>query len=286
MALTFGGATGDDVNFTLPTSLFSASCANLICGWWYPTTLTAGRYYFGVGTASAGMRVHTTTSELSLLVGSSTPTEWASSGAGITTGKWQFIAMLVSCVSSGGGSAFRLWVGDQITPPVEISVASFSGGSGAIAAITVFTVGNLGAAGTVAFPGDIGPVWGCGHQNTSAVGASNPFGITTAGTIDNSAAELVLRRFVIPGWHGAVFPQQAFRNKNWISGNTSAWQMFHCENEASNLAPTVMLQQSNTAATPLLVATKNGASATQNRPGRPGREVQNIIRMPWVRRAA
>ena len=67
MAYTFGGATTDDITFASAITIGANSRAALICGWWYPTTLTATRKLWSANsTGIVGAEIDTTTSELRL----------------------------------------------------------------------------------------------------------------------------------------------------------------------------------------------------------------------------
>ena len=64
MAYTFGAATGDDITWTDTGSSWGTNGqAGLVCGWFFPTTLTATRGLFSVGTVHR-IEIDATTSEI------------------------------------------------------------------------------------------------------------------------------------------------------------------------------------------------------------------------------
>lgn len=197
MPSTFGAATTDNVNTTGASSMATGSTI-LVTGWWLPTTLTAGRGLWSVG-ATAGCKIHTTTSELQLITDNTTDGLTTTSGLGLTVNTWTFLAFLGSFNDTGPASAWRVWKGDQNTAPVEISTVVTTAPVGNFVGSTLWFVGNLGN-GSVAFQGDIAGytyMHGTGTGPTASILAP-----TTQGAISQVDADLVLRDLVQPLWLG------------------------------------------------------------------------------------
>jgi hypothetical protein len=208
MARTFGGATGDDISLTLTNNLASGRHM-LVCGWFYPTTLTATRALWSIGT-SVGAEIDTTTSELRLTtLHATTNGVWTTTGAGLTVNTWSFVATLVSVNSTGPADDWRVWTGRIDVAPVESTIASVTAPVGSVTAVNTFTIGNRGTTGTVAFQGDIESVV-VGLQIATIDVTQNALPIATAGTITQTEADLIYQRLVQPIWAGDLTPTWAF----------------------------------------------------------------------------
>lgn len=256
MALTFGAATGDDITFATLSNL-TDNRQQLMCGWFYPTTLTAGRKYWGAST-TIGAEVDTTTSEIRMRsVNATTNGQWLTSGAGVVTNKWQFIAWLAATENTTVAGAWRVFIGDNETPPTEVTVTNPTVRSGNYTGNANFTIGNAGSTGTVAFQGDI--------ESFSAVIANSASGptalsISTSGVISNDEANHVRLNILTPLWLGRPF--------NWrlmTAIINTPWQIVHVPlTDASGLYYIV----SDSAPVAIANATVNGATYTPNRPAR------------------
>lgn len=260
MAYTFGGATSDDVAQNSFNSMFVDNGQQLITGWFYPTTLTADRTYWSFGDVANALKVGATTSELSVVTDNvTTDGVWDTTGAGITVNKWWFIAVLVATENTTVAGAVRVWVGDEYTAPVEISVANTVARNGNYAPSSAFTVGNLGT-GSVAFQGDIDNIniW-----FTNVPFINNIFSIAASGVITNTEAEFIFQRLILPTWLGN--PNLLYRVSG-IAGGTinmisltldypGSPQCYHFNN--NNAAPMVVT-----------IPTVSGATFTGNRSAR------------------
>lgn len=197
MAYTFGASTANDINATVTaaaTAGINSSCF-LVAGWWYPTTLTAGRAYCGEA-AGAFLRVAATTSELAVQTDRlSIDATFTSSGAGITTNVWQFIA-IVTNFSTNGFPAHYLWVGSGGAVPVPVTISQTTLGSGNGSGSANRIIGNSTAAATVAFQGDIGQV--------SMIYGSTPLimGIESNGSISQPEVDRIFATIVLPLFYG------------------------------------------------------------------------------------
>lgn len=201
MSYTFGGATGDDIN-GVTNNMGATNTASIVAGWWYPTTLTAGRGYWSAGSVF-GAEVGTTTSEIRLRTDNVTDGAWDTSGAGIATNKWWFLAFANSCLNAGPATAWRVWVGDLDTRPTEVTVSVNTANSGNFSGATGMVQGNKGATGTVSFQGEGGSMtW----IRTLSPNVNGLVPVATSGTITNAEAQYMLERIVLPLWAGEVPP--------------------------------------------------------------------------------
>ncbi len=202
MAATWGGTTGDDVNAATINNNFNDNTVQLIVGTFYPTTLTATRAYWGSGNNLNRAQIDATTSEIRVvLANATTPGQWLTTGAGITTNRWWFVAWLIACENTTVAGDIRVWVGNETQFPTEVTVTNPTPRSGNYTGSTNFCVGNAGATGTSAFQGDIGwlSVVSC-ITATNAVSTLLP--TAASGVITNGEADYVLRRWVIPFYEG------------------------------------------------------------------------------------
>jgi hypothetical protein len=278
MAYTFGGATSDDITWTGLT-MGGTNTANLVTGWFYPTTLTAGRFYWSDGNV-LGLAVDTTTSELRFYVDrATTDTEWVTSGAGIVTNKWQFIAIEWSAVN-GSDPSIRCWIGTEEQPPVEISGSAAVAGSGNYTAGgTSLYAGNRGT-GTVAFQGDIAhlsfSVASVGTYASQAVA----FWVAAASGITQAEADMAWRFVVCPTWKDSI-------PYHWIShckgGAASVpnyhWNVHPLDSPPNNAAASIYCWGPGSQAgykTP----TVNGATHTFNHPARRALVPPNFMILP------
>jgi len=196
MALTFGAATSDRVVLTTPRVVHSDSDPLFMYGWFYPTTLTAGRHYISCGAFStnfSGVRVGSTTSELEWTSDfSTTKPVWGTSGAGITVDKWWFIACLTNGTVTGPNDGCQIWLGDAENCPVALTPTRSTAPVGSPATTTIFTIGNgFNTGANVAFRGDIADAgwvcadtWASNAQTTHLLGQTASNGDVDAGMID------------------------------------------------------------------------------------------------------
>lgn len=199
MAWTTGGATNTRRFTNLNANVAAASNALLVAGWFYPTTLTAGRGLWAVDSIT-GSRIATTTSELNMDTNNVTDGQWTTSGLSLAVNTWRFIAWMLN-TGTAPAAAWRVWAGTVDTAPTEISVTNNTAAAGAFAAATGFTLGNRGNS-TVAFQGDIGDAVFI-HQGVATTG---PLAVATGGTITQDEADQVYRTLVVPIWLGDAFP--------------------------------------------------------------------------------
>ncbi len=196
MSYTFGGTTGDDLTWTESVSPWGATQrSGLIAGWWLPTTLTAGRGLWSVGTSHRAV-IASTTSEVDLFFDRTTDTQHTTSGLNLVVGEWHFIAFLMNNFNTGPVTNWKVWRSIGTNIPTPVTVNQTAAGSGNATSSTIPTVGNVGASGTVAFQGDIG-------RFDYFVGtAANAFLDNTNGSIGVDSERRAFEQVVLPIWAG------------------------------------------------------------------------------------
>ena len=270
MSYTFAG-TGDDITASVGLSMCDDGRVALVCGWWYPTTLTATRGYWSVG-ATFGAEVDTTTSDIRMRTDNTTDGQWLASPCLITVNKWWFIAWLVATENTTVPGAWRVWVGDAERPPTEVPVTNPTVRVGNYTPASAFFIGNKGTA-TLAFQGDVGWV-SCLNLNGPAI--NNAFTVATSGVIADDQAENTLKRWVLDLWMGR--PNLTRFSTLYVTSTD-----FHVAHFA--LDPGALLLQWSHRLEPnsQVVPTINGATYTSHAP--PTRPPANWPHLaPYVRR--
>jgi hypothetical protein len=278
MPLTFGAATSNYSNI-VTVSFGSSGQAGLFAGWFYPTTLTAGRYLFSMGnnstTANFGTKVGTTTSTLQMNSATVTPGLWTATAdttlfpSGITINNWWFIAGLCSVVT-GPTVAWRMWIGNESTPPTAMTIANNTAPAGALATGTTY-IGNNSNVGTASFQGDIGQL----SFLYATSGVNSPLPIATAGTISADEALLIEQTYLRPIWLGQ-------HPGHYVRDGVTAAEWVIVENRYGNNY--IRQQLSATAATTILRAdgTTSGTTTSANEHPRLIDFAANV-RNPYVR---
>lgn len=206
MPYTFGGAVGSRCTITSNVSTGANSTAGIFTGWYLPTTLTATRRYFSAG-AIFGAEVGSTTSEIVLRTDNTTDGQWTTSGAGITTGIWYFLAVLYVASNTGPVCNWRVYLGTSETPPVLQSLTNNTAPAGNFVGSTTVTFGNT-SANNVAFQGDIADI---SYFATSSFGATtSPLNISVATALTADEEAHILRRYILPMYEGN--PARAWAN--------------------------------------------------------------------------
>jgi len=212
MPFTFGANTTDNATIISTFGNAGGGIGGLFCGWFYPTTLTAGRYYMSPGaggvTNNFGIRVGTTTSTLQMASNTATPGLWTATAdalafpSGITVGNWWFIAALCNFVNTPV-CQWNVWLGTLETPPTAMTVVQNTAPSG-LSGTGSLLIGNGSSGGTVSFQGDIATI----VYITSTQGSTgNYLGLRTNGSTSADEAEFVKTMWIDPIWRGQ-FPQQ------------------------------------------------------------------------------
>lgn len=201
MAWTFGAANTNRFGLTTAVTIGATSRTSLVCGWWKPTTLTAGLGYWSID-AGLFARIATTTSEIELGTNNTTDGRWTTSDASIVVDQWYFIAFMLSTLNTGPAAAWRVWLGTELNAPVELTVTQNTAPAGNFTGANTFVAGNVSNSGTVSFIGDISD-FSVIAQSTNT---SGPLRTAAFGAITQNEADLVRYRVVLPIWSGIPFP--------------------------------------------------------------------------------
>jgi len=204
MPYTFGAATSDYVSPSV-LNVLSANQVSMVAGWFYPTTLTAGRaLWTTVAGTNNRLEIDTTTSQLRWLTASpTTQGVFTISGNAIVTNKWQFIALVSS--RAGSTESLAVWQATESDPPTLMTITQVTAPAGSFVAGITFVIGNASAAATSAFQGDIGPFTMMAHTNVNNLGPL----VTTSAQVIDAACQNVIQRFVIePCWRSQLNASQ------------------------------------------------------------------------------
>ncbi len=251
---TLGAATTDRLSVaTGSPSAFTASHSTLISCWVYPTTLTAGRFMWGVGTI-CGLSIDTTTSSLNLTLDTGTiDGVWTVANV-LTVNTMTWICIMTSQVAAPT-AAVRCWTATETTGPVERTVVNDTAPTGTwTSSGNTIQIGNRNSA--AAFQGDVGGVilscddWG---------GARSVIGNQTVGTITQAEADRVKAVWCDPMWRGNIgFLAGAGRLQSPTQAST--WNGFHF---AASLDDPLAMYVSNTVKPAALAITGAVQSARQ-----------------------
>ncbi len=262
MAYTFGGATTDDITFASALTIGANSRAALICGWWYPTTLTATRKLWSVNTTGiVGAEIDTTTSELRLRSDNTTDGQWTTTGVNLATNTWKFLAFLCTFNNTGPTVAWDVWAGDAENVPQLVTVTSAVSPVGNNTGNANFYIGNAGT-GSLAFQGDIGWI---AVVNTSAAAGTfgHPFQLLTFGVINDITRTFVFERFIQHLWKGNNFmPNGNFNRNASLTATTEDYTVIDLD---KTLPVVYGINLANATAFVYRAATINGAVPSANR---------------------
>lgn len=251
MSWEFGSTTTDSLQFGLTNNHASGGTSLFVCGWWYPTTLTATRRLWSLA-AVIGVEINTTTSELRLKTDNTTDGQWTTSGVNLTLNEWKFIAFFGTFTNTGPAAQWRVWAGTVETCPAEVTVSVAVAPVGNFVAASAFNLGNT-QAGSVSWQGLIG------NANTIVCSAGSlqnfPLPNTTSGTITNDEANIVFQQLVIPYWSGESFPHRVLHNAAGFSSESASINMDHA-NTTSGL---VAIRRGAGSITPFLLGTRAGS---------------------------
>lgn len=204
MSYTFGSAATDYIatgNFA--NLFFSNQYVDLFCGWVYPTTLTAGRYWIG-GTGAHGIYIDSTTSEMRLkTINATTAGEWLTSGLGLVVNKWQFLAFICTFNNTGPAGTVKAYIGDIDNPPVEVSVSNPVAPVGNFTLSSGFTIGNQNSAASLSWQGDIGVTYVVAINPTAAAGGR--IWSTTHGALTAQEQQNIFYAYLQPFYQGKLF---------------------------------------------------------------------------------
>lgn len=276
MAFTFGAATTDRISATLGTGFILSQRAALWCGWFYPTALTATRCLWGNGAVAAGgtrCAISATSGEIDITLDRAT-TDYVvtTSGLGLVTGRWQFIAVAIANFDTGAVTTTKVWKGTEFEIPQAIALATPSAaGTGNVVTASQMVIGNGSTAASLAFVGDIGNQFVCVSSSSGSLnGATN-------GSIGTVAEDIIYNQLVIPFWRGEAIPSGWFNTQNTQNTGIDIWSV--------NMdVPSPFFIGLNNSSLPL-AGSVSGATQTQsNSPVAMVGNLQNAFVLPMPRR--
>jgi hypothetical protein len=223
----FGANTGDDFKpgNAMP---WPTACAMFVFGWFYPTTLTAARGYWGCTAATTHAEVAAATDEISFVFNRvTTDAVYDTTDADITVNNWWFICMF----SRGTGAAWMLppnvWIGTPTEPPTARTLTASTVGAGSYSGSgTDLGFGNTGPSDANAFQGDIGHV-GQFHQFNESDPLLNVFGLNgvSSSALTTSESDYIYREFVVPTWFGDIGRYQTGLMRSTFPSSSSPAQL-------------------------------------------------------------
>lgn len=269
MAITFGATNTDDATFNCGASTMADNGSQLITFWIYPTALTATRNYWGVGTTGRTYcAVAPTTSEIE--VGTENVTtdgQWRTTGLGMVTNQWQFVAIFLATENTTVPGQCRVWRGTETTPPVAATVTNNVVRNGNYSGSNIRVVGNESATGALAIEGDMA---GYTVVTTLVVGTMNKLKVVTSGTLSAGEESLLYRDWIWPLWYGRELDREL--RSGSLVGNV---ELIYAPLDESGVA--YFYNNTNSPASGTFAVTLSGATYTKNAPGR-------LPDPTWVRR--
>lgn len=208
MSYTFGASDFDDISGTL-AQIGASATACLVGGWYYPTTLTAGRGYWSAGNFT-GAEVAPTTSEIRIKSDNvTTDGVWDTSGAGVATNQWHFMMLMGSFLSTGPAVDWRAWLGIGLDPPQEISLTQVTAPAGNCSGSTSMICGSKGPSSALAFQGEVGQMWWLRCTTSTTAASRSLIPSATGGVITAEEAQYVYETMVLPMWRNE-YPERVF----------------------------------------------------------------------------
>lgn len=272
MPYTFGASNADDANIGSTQTALATGTMFYVAGWFRPTTLTAGRTLWSVGSTANCAVIGATTSELELLVDyTTTDGKWTTSGMALTVNAWTFIAVIISNLNSGPSMAARVWAGTIDQAPREITCTQTTAPVGTVVGTSTWYIGNKGT-GLLAFQGDISDV---AMMHSTGTGKDAALSIpATQGTITQDEADLFRQLYVEPAWRGDH--ALAFERRGGPGSATAPTARWFTElNDGGQV-----IGRPLTAVSPELALTINGATVASGCP----RPAQTRPSWPWRKR--
>ena len=264
MAYTWGASANDYMSVTMPHEFPSTNRSNiLVCGWFYPTALTIGRYLIGSDNAYLRVYIANPANDLIALQRfSGTSPYIESTGNTLVTNTWQFIAALFTCEDTTPNADLRLYRGTDSVPPAAMSYSDATGCTGTLLGGTDLVIGNQSSTGGIAFQGDIG--WLAMLHDNSTNG-KNLFGIETVGDLVAGNVAYILNTLVVPMWNGTPPVHMAM---DWTKNMQALFL------DLSGPVPSAFCaSHSNSAMTPLSITTSGPTYSAREPPTR--------LQYPW-----
>jgi hypothetical protein len=199
MSYAFDYASGQNISFTLPTSVFDDFSTSVICGWWYATTLSANQTLYNAGTTVHMARVNsTTTTTLNVYLDTTGTNGIDQTASALSTGKWLFIGIVFRVWDQGGGNVeldSRTFVGDTTSPPVPLTTSTTTSASGTVVTGTAGTISD--ASLNEGWEG-----WAADVSFFTSKTASNLNVLGVDPTIGGIGVERAMNEFFMPIWRG------------------------------------------------------------------------------------
>ena len=226
MAYTFGGNTGDDINLGMSAQAGGSGGTSLHMGWFYPTTLTAGRYLFSIGN-TVGLGIAATTTELTWTTQNATTNGvWTSTNAMLAVNRWHFIAVLATQNNTGPAMQALCLIYDDVNGWHDAFLAQTTAPVGNFTGGTAMTLGNRGT-GTVAFQGDIDSFMAI---HSGGITGNGFLPLATAGAVTVSEWVRIYTSIIMPTAHGRPLDIQKLAPTGW--GQTLEVASFHLHDNA------------------------------------------------------
>lgn len=230
MSYTYGAAASNDITWATGVLAGAASSAFLVCGWWRPTTITAGRGLWSFGNTGICARWSTIANQIDLVTNNvTTDGVWNTTTANFVAGNWYFMACLYQ--TSTATTNITFWSGTGSNTPIKFALTNTTAPVGNNTASTaVFYLGNIGTSTTAGFQGQIGS---CNLFQLSGNSVpNNPFLISNFTSLSADEENYIYTEFVIPSWLGVKFPT-ACQNISFSSLTPPTWQACYFDMEAS-----------------------------------------------------
>lgn len=198
MSYAFDYASGTNISFTLPTSVFDDHAIAIICGWWYASSLTANQTLYNAGTTVHIARVDTVTSTLEVLLDTSGTNGTDQTANALSTGKWLFIGIAFRVWDQGSGNVeldSRTYIGDTTSPPVPLTTSTTVSASGTVVTGTAGTISDASLnEGWEGWAADVSFFTSKTASNLNVLGADP--------TVDGISVERAMNEFFMPIWRG------------------------------------------------------------------------------------
>lgn len=167
--------------------------------WFKLNAFTSGRALWGYAPSSAGGVKLEGSSEIKITTDATTDAVWTSTGAGISTGQWHCLCVLLHSVSSVKFDA-AAWISGGYNAPQRLSLTNTVAGASSLAsaANSHILLGNTGSGSLLGVDAQFGRA----AYFSTLRGSNWPIFSETNGTIDGFTIDSAYRHFVEPLWRG------------------------------------------------------------------------------------
>jgi hypothetical protein len=263
MSYTFGASAANDITWGLGQLTGNQNTAFMVCGWFRPTAVTAGRSLWSFGNTGINAKWSATAGELDLVTNNvTTDGVWRTTGAGFAADNWYFIASLYQL--SLATANITLWIGLGSSLPVKYTLTNTGIPSGNnTGATAIFYLGNLGTSTTAGFVGQIGS---CSLYQINSSVLPNPLGLSSFTALSQAEEDFVFQNYVFNSWSGNPFPMVG-SNLGFVGvpATTPTWQMVYIDMEQA-LLPRAIIWGDVAIPAGTSLPTNNGGVFSQERP--------------------